>query len=202
MLRSEAVYIEGLPASGKTTLIGRMALRFPDALTTIGEYVHPEEATAALANNDETYFMRNDTLKHDLARSATRTCLVDRGHLSTVLYNKAHQAIYGQSLVDVDTWYADTILGEGKLPDVYIHLDTDPLTSLKRRPPAENWLNMWDDPQALAIARQGYRDYMEQFESEVPVLRLPADQMNFAEIDQEVSQFLLNRYLVTIGSKL
>lgn len=188
---NEVIYVEGLPASGKTCLIGRLTLQSPHIFAGVNEYIDPDAAEEALVEGDETYFMRNDEQKYWMARASGLTCLVDRGHLSTLLYNRALKHVRGVETVDVDTWYEETILAGGMLPDAYIHLDTEPITSLKRRPPKE-WDNVWDDKDALAFAKQGYHDYMSYRESEVPVLRLTADRMNFAEIDKEVTAFLLS----------
>jgi thymidylate kinase len=201
MSSAEVIYVEGLPGSGKTTLIGRLALRHPGLFNTIGEYVDPGEATAAVAASDETYFTRNDVNKYRAARASLLPCLVDRGHLSTLLYNQAHELVQGHTIVDVDTWYRETILGQGMLPDAYIHLDTEPITSLKRRPPAVDWINIWDDERALTFARQGYADLMAGPEASVPVLRLQADRMNFTEIDTAVMSFLMEQVITSSDIK-
>jgi|ADGO01.1.fsa_nt_gi hypothetical protein len=52
---------------------------------------------------------------------------------------------------------------------------------------------MWDRYEVLVAARQGYRDYMEQYERDVPVLRLPAGEMSPEQVDQSVKDFLYDR---------
>src|SRR6185369_7824262 len=142
MAKSNVVYVEGLPGSGKTTLLKRLSLIVPN-LTVVSEYVNPTEADEAISEDDEGYFLANDERKWRTARVAGGACVVDRGHLSTVLYNKAHERIKGEHQVDVDTWYHGRILPTNMQPDAYGHLDTVPETPLRRRPTA-GWDNMWD----------------------------------------------------------
>lgn len=188
MKNFKVVYVEGLPGSGKTTLLERLPL-VVRGLHTIGEYVDNVASDQAIKVDDEEYFLRNDERKYRAARAVGGLCLVDRGHLSTLLYNKAYERIKDQQQVDVDAWYHGIILAQGMLPDAYIHLDTLPDTSLRRRPRA-SWDNMWDYPEALALARQGYRDYLGTYESHVPVLRLDADALTIPQIDVQVTEFL------------
>lgn len=188
MSKNKVVYIEGLPGSGKSTLIERLSLRFPD-LHTIGEYIDTTNSVDALNDGDETFFVRNDENKYKTARLKAGLCIVDRGHLSTILYNKAYEKIKGQLPVDVDRWYSDKILAGNMLPDAYIHLDTVPATSLARRAKSD-WDNMWDYEEALEFASIGYREYMAKYEAHIPVLHLSADSLSIEQVDAEVIKFL------------
>lgn len=189
MKKAEVVFIEGLPGSGKTTLLERLVTNIP-GLHVVGEYVDPTEADEAISESDETYFLKNDERKYRVARSAAGLAIVDRGHLSTILYNEGHELVTGKPQVDVATWYKDTILRQGMLPDAYIHLDTAPETTFARRPPTTEWDNMWDRREVLEHAREGYRDYMAFYERDVPVLRLPADEMTIPQVETAVMTFL------------
>ncbi|HET8670685.1 MAG TPA: AAA family ATPase [Candidatus Saccharimonadales bacterium] len=189
MPKLEVVYVEGLPGAGKSTLLEGLAERMP-GIHLVGEYVDPTEADGAISQDDEEYFLRNDERKYRVARSAGGLAIVDRGHLSTILYNEGHELVTGRRQVDVATWYTDRILRDGMLPDAYIHLDTPPETTFARRPPTTDWDNMWDHREVLDHARAGYRDYMAFYERDVPVLRLPADQMSVEEVRDSVISFL------------
>jgi|ADGO01.1.fsa_nt_gi hypothetical protein len=125
MPKPGVVYVEGLPGSGKSTLLERLS-RSIAGLHIVTEYIDPVEADEAISADDEEYFLRNDERKYRVARGTGGLCLVDRGHLSTILYNEGHQLVTGTLPVDVHTWYRDTILRNGMLPDAYIHLDTPP----------------------------------------------------------------------------
>jgi uridine kinase len=54
------VYVEGIPASGKTTVLKRIANRYPEKVLYIPEYVNVEEGKQAEKTGDQTYFMKND----------------------------------------------------------------------------------------------------------------------------------------------
>lgn len=185
----EVVYVEGLPGAGKSTLLEGLAESVP-GIHLVGEYVDPTEADGAISEDDEEYFLKNDERKYKLARSVGGLAVVDRGHLSTILYNEGHELVTGHQQVDVATWYKDRILRGGMLPDAYVLLDTAPETTFARRPPTTEWDNMWDRREVLDHARAGYREYMEFYERDVPTLVLPADQMSANEVRESVLSFL------------
>ena len=192
MRNPEVVYFEGLPGSGKTSLIKQMAASHPDRFTTVDEYVDPNEASSASIQYDQTFFLANDELKYKLARRSEKPCcLVDRGHLSSVLYSLAYTRIRGdRDLPYVVDWYFDRILKDGMLPDRYIYLDISPETSLARRTRTLGWDNMWDHKDALVFARENYPIFMRTYELGVPVLTLNSEQQSLPEMQEEVVVFL------------
>lgn len=187
----EVIYFEGLPGSGKTSLINLISASYPNIFSTVGEYVDPVGGLEASVRYDQRYFLANDELKYKLARESGKPCLVDRGHLSTVLYSLAYTRIRGNhDLSYVVDWYFDTILENGMLPDQYIYLDIAPETSLARRARSLDWDNMWDHKEALIFARDNYPIYMRTYESNVQVFTLNSDRQSLREMQNEIVIYL------------
>lgn len=190
MRNPEIVYFEGLPYSGKTTLTKQIAAEYPDILTTIDEYIHPE-LLKGVEINDQRVFMENDELKYQVARDSGRRCLVDRGHLSTVIYSHAYNRIKGgRDLLYVDEWYFGKILRDRLLPDAYVLLDISAQTSLSRKTSPFDLNNMWDHIDALEYARENYPRYMGIYEPDVPVLVLSSNLMTRPQLKNEIVYFL------------
>lgn len=190
MRNPEVIYFEGLPNSGKTTLIKQIITSYPGALMSVDEYIHPGKDKESNFES-QRFFMENDEMKYRLARESGRRCLVDRGHLSTVLYTHAYNRIRGDlDLSYVDEWYFGKILKDNMLPDLYILLDISPQTSLRRKRGPVDWNNMWDHIAALDFARENYPRYMGLYEPEVPVITLSSDSMTIPELRREIANLL------------
>lgn len=189
MRSPEIVYFEGLPYSGKTTLIRQISAEYPDIFTAIDEYIHPD-LLKGVDIDDQRVFMENDELKYQVARDSGRRCLVDRGHLSTVLYSHAYSRIKGdQDLSYVDEWYFGKILRDRMLPDLYILLDISPQISLIRKTTPFDLNNMWDNIDALNYAGDNYPRYIGVYEPDVPVLVLSSNSMTLPQLKDEIVAF-------------
>ncbi len=189
MKNPEIIYFEGLPRSGKTTLTNQLSREYPQ-LAAVGEYIHPAlEDESNWAN--QRIFMENDELKYKVAQAYGKQCLVDRGHLSTLLYTHAYNLIRGdKDLSYVDDWYAGTILKNKMLPDMYIYLDIPAEVSFNRRTIPLDLDNMWDHLEALNFARENYPRYIGTFEPNVPLITLSSHTLCIAELKTEVATIL------------
>lgn len=190
MARPEVIYFEGLPFSGKTSLTSQIAREHPDEFASVEEYTHPDKDIPGIFDYQE-FFMRNDELKYRIARECGKRCLVDRGHLSTVLYSHAYNRIKGyRDLSFVDDWYTEKILRENMLPDMYIHLDVSPETSIARRTGELTEDNMWDHLEGLKFARTHFPLYVAMYEPHVPVITLDSENKSIAELKNDVESVL------------
>lgn len=182
------IYLEGLPRSGKTSLTHSLSARFPQTVSFVPEYLDAREAEEAYTNDDQLYFQRNDELKYYKARSSSSAiCLVDRGHLSTVIYNiariKYKKSQDSKSIID---WYFQKVHPNKMFPDLYIYIDTKPEMSLSRKkePPDPN--NLWDYEDVLGFAREYYLYFMKNYESEVPVLIVDSNKNSLEQMEREI----------------
>jgi thymidylate kinase len=186
------VYFEGIPRSGKSTLINNLALRFPDRVTPITEYVDTDAAHKAEKTDAQTYFVENDELKYSLARSSTKKLsLVDRGHLSTVVYNLLRWFCASKTdSKNVLYWYHKRILKEQMLPDLYILLSTSPSMSFSRRTMPLSADNMWDREASLDLATTYFPRLINKYEASVPVLTLDSTSLSLAQLEESIIKAL------------
>lgn len=71
MRNPEVIYFEGLPNSGKTTLIKQITTSYPGALISVDEYIHPDKDKESNFDS-QRFFMENDELKYKFARESGR----------------------------------------------------------------------------------------------------------------------------------
>lgn len=199
MKNPEVIYFEGLPRTGKTTLTTQIASLYPHLFISIAEIVHPGQNIATNWDS-QFFFMENDEMKYKMARESGKRCLVDRGHLSTVLYSHAYDKLVGdRDLTYVNQWYFGKILKHNMLPDLYVLLDAPPEVSLQRKIDSFDMQNMWDHVEGLEYARENYPRYMGMFEPSVRVLTLSSASMTLDQLKNELVGFLgiprMNYYL-------
>lgn len=180
------IYVEGIPASGKTTTLNGLSRKFPDRVLYIPEYINQE-----VMSGGQDWFMRNDEMKWQMARgSGKEFTFVDRGHLSTIIYSLAEFKIkQKKEVLRVLNWYFESILSPKRLPDDYVFLKADPMISLQRRKHLLTPDNMWDYQEALELANSCYPVLMG-YELGVNLLTIPADSLSLDQIEQKfVSHF-------------
>lgn len=182
------VYVEGIPASGKTTVLKRIEKRFPESILYVPEYVNVEEGKRAEMSDDQGYFMRNDGLKWRTARESTKDItFVDRGHLSTVIYNlAAFQMLHTIECLNVVRWYFEDVLANNRLPDSYVFIRTEPSASLDRRRHLLTPDNIWDHQEALEFANEFYPKMMKTYELAIPILTVLANSMTVDQVEQHL----------------
>lgn len=189
MGKLEIIYFEGLPRSGKTILTEQLCADYPGSFTRVGEYVHPDLQNGD--DEDQDIFMQNDELKYHLASESQKPSLVDRGHLSTIIYSHAERLIrIDVDVTPVDDWYFNTIIKNNMLPSLYILLDNTAEASINRRTAPLNPHNMWDNIDALDFARTSYPRYMALYEPSVPVLILNSHSMPINRMKESVASYL------------
>jgi thymidylate kinase len=177
---SLVVYVEGIPGGGKTSIINRLAQKFPDRVLGVPEYVNPRKN-----NEGQNYFMKNDEMKWKIARNSEKVLtFVDRGHLSTVIYSLAELKIKeNTNMLEVLDWYFESVLIEKRLPDYYVLLNIDPTLSLERRKDSWSADNMWDYREALEFANQYYAKFINTFEFAIPLITIMSDGLTLDEVE-------------------
>jgi len=188
MKNNTVVYVEGIPASGKTTIINRLLGKFNRLIDIVPEYVDSREGKRAEITHDPNYFIKNDEAKWQLSQESNKKFVfVDRGHLSTVIYNLVEVRIKKNiDRLKILDWYFDSILGKNRLPSYYILLQADPLISLKRREKFFVSHNIWDYQESLEFANDYYIKFLESYETTVPKLIIQANKLSLNQIEDKI----------------
>lgn len=186
------VYVEGIPASGKTSVIQALSTQYSAIVAGIPEYIDAALGKQAETSHDQGYFMRNDELKWLSAiKSSKKINLVDRGHLSTLIYNLAEYKFnnYTKGL-DAYVWYKNIVLKNNRLPNRYILLRNTPSISLSRRKELYDSRNMWDKEEVLDYCNRMYLELISEFESQIPITVIETIPFSLAEVIKEVKKIL------------
>lgn len=191
MRKNKIIYIEGIPASGKSTLIESLSSKYNKDIDIIPEYINIDQGKKAEVSHDPDYFKKNDVIKWLMAaKSKKKLIFVDRGHLSTVIYNLAEFKISKkiESLKIID-WYFETILKNNYLPDYYVLLETKPAVSLKRRTKLMGLHNIWEHEDALGLANEYYIRLIRSYETKSKLLIIKTDFLSIDRIEQKIIEY-------------
>lgn len=182
------IYIEGIPASGKTSVIKSLASKYPTRLDGIPEYIDVKSGRIAEKTHNQEYFMQNDTLKWRNARKSKKEfVLVDRGHLSTLIYSLAEFKFQNTiERLDTYSWYIESILRNKRLPDKYLIFKNEPRTSMLRRQAKNNSENMWDKEEVLEYCNTMYLQLIKKYEKSIPMLIIDTSKLTLNQIEKKV----------------
>ena len=186
------IYFEGIPSTGKTTIIKSLLRVFPFA-TVLDEYIDPREAEKAFLERDQSYFIRNDVAKYEAARATKQKAVfVDRGHLSTIAYNEAQRQLglkgYLPWLLD---YYKENILAPKKLPSNYVYLDVEPEVSLMRKPQLSlDGNHIWARKDGLSITRTVYTQFLDTHERSVGRLSIDTTNLSLNIVIDSVALYI------------
>jgi thymidylate kinase len=161
---SPLVVLEGLPGSGKTSLLDLLRHEF---------FCVPEILPSFSGATRQKDFLRHDFAKLRAGRASGIAALVDRGYASTLAWNYARLVIDGAIDYYDLLGYASKCWGRPEhRPDLYIIIDVDPATSLarKNRPVVEG--DLWTRQEYLAASSLFYEHYFTVVEPQVPCLRI------------------------------
>ncbi len=191
MKKNKIIYVEGVPASGKTTIVKKLYEKFDNTIDIIPEYINLADGSKAEISHDPNYFRNNDEMKWQIASQSKKSyTFVDRGHLSTVIYNLAEFKIAKKiENLEIIDWYFEKILANNCIPDYYILLQTNPINSLKRRQRLLGPHNMWEHEKALHFANEYYVKLIRSYEPKSKILILNTDIFNLNQIEEKIIEY-------------
>lgn len=141
------IIFEGLPGSGKTTLIKRISknLKLPsvgELVNSDAKYILPKESELKGIN----FFLKSDLLKYSIGSKKSKSLvLIDRGTYSTMGYNlcskKEHELKAKKNMAKINKKYDDKC--------IYIYIRISPSISQKRKIKKENKNDLWSFPENL-----------------------------------------------------
>lgn len=97
------VFLEGLPRSGKTSIVEKIKKKEINGLYTVDEII---KTPIDMYNDSQDYFMSNDDLKVNAYKSGC--VVIDRGPISTLSYNQARHITdpkFDYDIHKVEKWF-------------------------------------------------------------------------------------------------
>lgn len=147
--------LEGLPASGKTTVADllRDQFNFEKVNESLG---HLDEST--LSDSQETIFEETKK-KYYLAQRSKKNSVIDRGYPSMLAWDYVAEKLkLARNLKEKKKWVA-IALKEHKLfePDYYIYFDQTPESSLVNRPRKTIIEDVWSGSEGMKHCSDFYK---------------------------------------------
>lgn len=161
-------YLEGLPGCGKTTTLNNLS----DIYFSVPEIAIPEDVSIFHNGSDQTYFLRNDETKYDIANLNDKISIVDRSPLSTLFFNLAKQKLSSNhKMKPILDWFEMKVK-----PNItnkhckFILMDISPELSLKRKNRQINKADPWANPQSLSEIREMFLDWSRKNKKQFTVI--------------------------------
>jgi thymidylate kinase len=173
------VVLEGLPASGKTTIANYLQVncnfnKVNESLGYLG---------GVNLSDDQGEIFQETLKKYNLAKISKSHSVIDRGYASMLAwdYCAAHLKI-ADNLSTKNKWVTKAIK-KGLLyePDIYIYLAISEETSLTRRPRRENIKDVWTSVLGLKYCLDYYAYFFGKEENKKKTIFIDAE-MNTKEV--------------------
>ncbi|MBC7943615.1 hypothetical protein H7X68_03910 [Candidatus Saccharibacteria bacterium] len=188
------VVLEGLPGTGKTTAIHRLA---ENGYNIINEIIGSEPVGV-----DEEFFIRNDINKYNLIDS-NRINIMDRNFVSTLCYNYCSDKQNGTNNYNRISKKIENALGQGLLshPDVYILLSCSVEVSKLRQNESND--TMWSKVEFLQLVDEFYTKYFDQIGRRV--VKINTETKNIKSVSNAINDVLIDTEQInnnSIGRKI
>lgn len=185
------IVFEGLPGSGKTSVLRAIESQLSESVTIIPELLTPINP---LIEDDFRVILANDENKYSRFLSGTTHAVMDRGYPSTlnwdyVLLQEGKPNHYEEKM----HWYLSEIGKKLIFPTAYFYFSIAIEASMahKRLPDRKNL--SWSRPDSLAIAANYYIQFFSTIEPQVPVEFIDANDTLEKVISQVIDK--IKRYL-------
>lgn len=179
------VFFEGVACAGKTSLIKRIRETSKKELFCIEELPNGYEISV----DKNKFCMDNDENKCQSALKNTKNkiVLVDRGYLSTIVYNYIEYKFdISEEYFNTISWYFESIANRKLVkPDLYVYINLDKKTAIHRAKKLGRFakgIAWFYGPKTANIY---YKNFFKYFEPEIPILELSGNH----QIDEMVKAF-------------
>ena len=185
------IVFEGLPGSGKTSVLKAVESQLFGRIAIIPELLTPIDP---LTGNDFYAVLANDENKYSRFLSGTTHAVMDRGYPSTlnwdyVLLQEGEPNHYDEKMC----WYLREIGKKLIFPTAYFYFNVPIETSMARKRLPDRRNLSWSRPDSLTIAVNYYLRFFSTVEPQVPVEFIDANAASEKVISQVVDK--IKRYL-------
>lgn len=186
-LGRQILVLEGIPASGKTSLAN--FLRDEYGAKKVNESLG---VLAAHSGNQKAIFLETIE-RYQKASRETGLVVLDRGYPSLLAWDYCREKTgYAHDLAEKKEWVADA-LAQGKLfePDYYVYLEASPGLSFARRPRQVDPQDAWSDSRGVHDCLEFYHAFFGSYESKAKVLDFYA-KTSTREIAKQIMQRIVS----------
>ncbi len=192
------IVFEGLPGSGKTTLVNHFARIFEAEV--VPEIIDLGESwKRACATNDQSFFWQNDLQKSLIAAQAPKHAFLDRGYVTTLAYNYSGWIFNQESDFPklLNNYFTD-IVPKNLQPDAYLLFSMSTKLSNERKKRETIKGHPMQDEDFLKKIHFFYQSFLSTFEPDIPVYHVDANAS--LETVQENVKHILTRILQAHGN--
>lgn len=162
--------LEGLPASGKTTLANflRDKYGFQKVNESLGQL-----SDVNLSNDQRTIF-RETLEKYEFAKDSKKLVIIDRGYPSMLAWDYCAEKLQISSHLKEKMEWVETALRQNKLfePDLYLYLTITPMQSLSRRPRKEIVEDVWSGKMGMNYCSEYYDFFFQKYSVSNKLLKI------------------------------
>lgn len=158
--QKKIIVLEGLPASGKTSIADYLCDHF--AFVKVNESLG--ELGGANLTTDQTVIFEETVQKYALAQSSQQHTIIDRGYPSMLAWDYCAKKMNLASDLKEKRKWVRAALGQGMLfePDLYIYLRSTPYISLQRRPREETEIDIWSGIRGMELYAEFCNDLFKK----------------------------------------
>ena len=182
------IVLEGLPASGKTTLADYLRNNF--------SFYKVNESLGHLGgvnlSDDQAVIFKETIKKYRLAhQSVEKNIIIDRGYVSMLAWDYCTIKLKNIDNLKVKEGWVASAFQAGKIfePDVYIYMQINIELSLARRPRLVDEQDIWSSIEGLEYCHEYYENFFKSEEVRFRTIRLDASRP-FLDIVRDVKQRL------------
>jgi thymidylate kinase len=180
------ISFEGLPGSGKTTLINKLS----DSYSVIEE-IYLKENDFCNLKYEKSFYILNDISKITKGKQSFGICFIDRLFPSTLGYEYIKLMNRKENCYYITFQKILSYIDMNLVPDLYIFIETDIDKSIKRKE-CINKNNIWGNKNDLELMNKFYNYYFEFLESNTDVIKISNNQS---------IQAIYNKILMIVGEK-
>jgi thymidylate kinase len=171
-MKRQIICFEGLPGSGKTTLINMLKESNPEHIFVIPEILG--EISNEDLNSNQNFYYENDKMKFQQAfESSFPYILIDRGPISTLVYNYGKSKITGdyQEYHQLMGMYFDDFSKSKKFATTYVYIKTD-ISKSNERVSSNIGANYWGDKKSLEYIDEAYLSLIKVLSPESTIFQM------------------------------
>lgn len=155
---SRTLVLEGLPASGKTSLARLLESK---GFSVVNESLGKIDYARARMDQKQIFM---ETVDKYLNAKRVSPAVIDRGYPSLLAWDYCAERLWGRNDYKEKNEWINQSLANGQIyePTCYIYMRITPEQSLERRPRVKSDLDIWSDSEGLRHCSDFYENFFSE----------------------------------------